>query len=186
MDMFKHSGQVLRILREWSGKTQEDLSHEARIGKSKISAYERGHRVPEAAILERLLTSMDADLLLYAYLMVCLQASADLIDQRKFGSSSKEVTLEEIRAIGASSQLQQSMLSVAGPLDSIVFKFMALIREFQQQYRIERITQSVDAMSRKGGRSRAGGRQAARRHASASASSGQPSTRPEVGKPVRS
>lgn len=56
-------GKALRLLRERSGKTQEELGRPAAVDGGRVSDYETGKRMPGLVVLERLLSSLNADLL---------------------------------------------------------------------------------------------------------------------------
>lgn len=47
---------LLRVVRGW---TQDDLAKASRVSPTAISAYERGHKIPGLAILERLIKAME-------------------------------------------------------------------------------------------------------------------------------
>lgn len=52
-------GNRLRMLRENSGMTQEELGKKLNLVKSNISMYEKGNRVPNADILDQLSALFD-------------------------------------------------------------------------------------------------------------------------------
>jgi transcriptional regulator with XRE-family HTH domain len=56
MDMFRHLGPALRLIREERRLTQAELARAAAIGKSQLSKYESGKEKPKLDSLEKLLS----------------------------------------------------------------------------------------------------------------------------------
>jgi transcriptional regulator with XRE-family HTH domain len=66
--MFEHLGTALRSLRERAGKSLTQVAREAAIGKSQLSLYERGKRLPKLEVLAKLLAALDLEPLALFYL----------------------------------------------------------------------------------------------------------------------
>ncbi len=66
MEMFRHLGLTLRLLRELRGQSQGQIAKEAGISKSQLSKYENG-RLPKLETLERLLSSLGVEYFQFFY-----------------------------------------------------------------------------------------------------------------------
>jgi transcriptional regulator with XRE-family HTH domain len=66
MEMFRHLGLTLRLLRELRGQSQGQVAKEAGISKSQLSKYENG-RLPKLETLDRLLESLGVDYFQFFY-----------------------------------------------------------------------------------------------------------------------
>jgi transcriptional regulator with XRE-family HTH domain len=66
MEMFRHLGLTLRLLRELRGQSQGQVAKEAGISKSQLSKYENG-RLPKLETLERLLESLGVEYFQFFY-----------------------------------------------------------------------------------------------------------------------
>lgn len=77
MEMFRHLGLTLRLLRELRGQSQGQVAKEAGISKSQLSKYENG-RLPKLETLERLLESLGVEYFQFFYTLY-------LVDRRSAG-----------------------------------------------------------------------------------------------------
>lgn len=77
MEMFRHLGLTLRLLRELRGQSQGQIAKEAGISKSQLSKYENG-RLPKLETLERLLESLGVEYFQFFYTLY-------LVDRRSAG-----------------------------------------------------------------------------------------------------
>ncbi len=77
MEMFRHLGLTLRLLRELRGQSQGQVAKEAGISKSQLSKYENG-RLPKLETLERLLESLGVEYFQFFYTLY-------LVDRRAAG-----------------------------------------------------------------------------------------------------
>ena len=77
MEMFRHLGLTLRLLRELRGQSQGEIAKEAGISKSQLSKYENG-RLPKLETLERLLESLGVEYFQFFYTLY-------LVDRRSAG-----------------------------------------------------------------------------------------------------
>lgn len=77
MEMFRHLGLTLRLLRELRGQSQGQIAKEAGISKSQLSKYENG-RLPKLETLERLLESLGVEYFQFFYTLY-------LVDRRAAG-----------------------------------------------------------------------------------------------------
>ncbi len=66
MEMFRHLGLTLRLLRELRGQSQGQVAKDAGISKSQLSKYENG-RLPKLETLERLLESLGIEYFQFFY-----------------------------------------------------------------------------------------------------------------------
>lgn len=76
--MFSRLGTTLRILREEAGLAQAEVARRAGIGKSQLSQYELGKRLPKLESLERILEGLGTDPLTLFYTAHLLQHRADI------------------------------------------------------------------------------------------------------------
>lgn len=58
----KKIGHVIRVLRKEKGYTQDELAHEANIGKSFIGYIERGQKAPTITTLYHICRALDVQL----------------------------------------------------------------------------------------------------------------------------
>lgn len=65
--MFGSLGLALRVLREHAGLSQAEVARRAELGKSQLSLYERGGRLPSLDSLARLLTALETTPLVAFY-----------------------------------------------------------------------------------------------------------------------
>ena len=67
MDMFRHLGLTISVLRGLRGMSQAQVAREAGIGKSQLSKYENGKELPKLDSLGKILTVLDVTPLGFFY-----------------------------------------------------------------------------------------------------------------------
>lgn len=77
MEMFRHMGLTLRLLRDLREKSQGQVAKEAGISKSQLSKYENG-RLPKLETLERLLAALGVEYFQFFFTLY-------LVDRRSAG-----------------------------------------------------------------------------------------------------
>ncbi len=77
MEMFRHLGLTLRLLRELRNQSQGQIAKEAGISKSQLSKYENG-RLPKLETLERLLAALGVEYFQFFFTLY-------LVDRRSVG-----------------------------------------------------------------------------------------------------
>ena len=75
MEMFRHLGLTLALLRGLRRRSQTDVAREAGIGKSQLSKYEGGKELPKLDSLAKILDVLDVTPLGFFYTL-------DLIERR--------------------------------------------------------------------------------------------------------
>lgn len=76
MDMFRHLGLTISVLRGLRGKSQAQVAREAGVGKSQLSKYENGKELPKLDSLGKILTVLDVTPLGFFY-------TQDFLDRRQ-------------------------------------------------------------------------------------------------------
>jgi transcriptional regulator with XRE-family HTH domain len=75
MEMFRHLGLTLRLLRELRNQSQGQIAKEAGISKSQLSKYENG-RLPKLETLERLLEALGVEYFQFFYTLYLVDRRA--------------------------------------------------------------------------------------------------------------
>jgi transcriptional regulator with XRE-family HTH domain len=76
MDMFRHLGLTISVLRGLRGKSQAQVAREAGVGKSQLSKYENGKELPKLDSLGKILTVLNVTPLGFFY-------TQDFLDRRR-------------------------------------------------------------------------------------------------------
>jgi len=83
MTRFRNLGLALGMVRQIRGRSQAEVSRQARIGKSQLSKYERGKELPKLESLEKLLVALEVGTFEFFYIL-------HMVDQAQHGLSGRE------------------------------------------------------------------------------------------------
>lgn len=111
MEMFRHLGLTLRLLRELRGQSQGQVAKEAGISKSQLSKYENG-RLPKLETLERLLESLGVEYFQFFYTLYLVDRRAANLDRLspKAGSEGARSDKDDNDRLLADLREEQSVL----------------------------------------------------------------------------
>jgi transcriptional regulator with XRE-family HTH domain len=77
--LFQNLGNTLVLVRNLRRKSQAQVAHDARIGKSQLSKYENGKELPRLDVLSRLLTALDVSIHEFFYTLALVDERASLL-----------------------------------------------------------------------------------------------------------
>jgi transcriptional regulator with XRE-family HTH domain len=112
MEMFRHLGLTLRLLRELRGQNQGLVAKEAGISKSQLSKYENG-RLPKLETLERLLESLGVEYFQFFYTLHLVDrraANLERLSEKSAASKSARSDREDDDRLLADLREEQSVL----------------------------------------------------------------------------
>jgi transcriptional regulator with XRE-family HTH domain len=110
--MFVNLGPTLILLRELRGKSQAWVAREAGMGKSQLSLYETGKKLPRLESLERILSALSLG-------QIDLFSMLELVDRRAAGLERLEDGQPRFRSDLLSEQMTAGFNRVMAGLDTL-------------------------------------------------------------------
>lgn len=81
--MFENLGRALYLIRDLRGKSQSAVAHEAGVGKSQLSRYERGKELPKLESLRKILEALNVGPFELFHTMHLLDLEEEKLDARR-------------------------------------------------------------------------------------------------------